>query len=129
MYRDNGVNSLIIYDDLDKHANAYREANLLMRNPSGREAFPGDVFFLHAKLLERAGQLSRVYGYGSMTALPVMEIKGDSLDTYIATNLISITDGQWFLDSELAKQGWYPALDIEKSVSRIGKKAQPKLMT
>lgn len=127
--RDNGVNALLIFDDMEKHANAYREANLLMRNPSGREAFPGDVFFLHSKLLERAAQLSFKKGYGSLTALPVMETKGDTLDTYIATNLISITDGQWFLSSRLEQQGWFPAIDIEKSVSRIGKKAQPALMS
>jgi len=88
------LNALVIYDDLDKHANAYREANLLIRNPSGREAYPGDIFYIHARLLERAAQFSKYYGYGSLTALPVVEIKGDNLNTYIPTNLISITDGQ-----------------------------------
>jgi F-type H+-transporting ATPase subunit alpha len=129
IYRDNGLNALVIYDDLDKHANAYREANLLIRNPSGREAYPGDIFYIHARLLERAAQFSKYYGYGSLTALPVVEIKGDNLNTYIPTNLISITDGQWFLRTDYSKKGLYPALDIEKSVSRIGRKAQSSLMS
>ena len=127
-FRDNGSNSLVIYDDLDKHTNAYKKSNLLMRNPSRREAYPRDIFYIHARLLERAGQFRTAYGYGSLTALPIVEIKGDSIDTYIATNLISITDGQWFLSKDLTKRRIYPALDVERSVSRVRRKAQPALM-
>ena len=127
-YRDNGMNSLIIYDDLKSHANTYRQLCLLMRNPPGREAYPGDTFYLHSRLLERAAQMSRKYGYGSLTALPIVEILQNNLSTFIPTNLISITDGQWFLRDDYAKQGLFPALDLEKSVSRIGRKSQSELM-
>lgn len=126
--RDNGLNSLIIYDDLKSHANTYRQLGLLMRNPPGREAYPGDTFYLHSRLLERAAQMSKQYGSGSLTALPVVEILENNLTTFIPTNLISITDGQWFLRSDYVKQGLFPALDIEKSVSRIGRKSQSELM-
>ena len=129
IYKDNGLNSLVVYDDLDKHTNAYREANLLIRNPSGREAYPGDIFYIHTRLLERAAQFSKYYGYRSLTALPVVKIKRDNLNTYIPTNLISITDGQWFLRTDYSKKGLYPALDIEKSVSKIRRKAQSALMS
>ena len=99
-----------------------------MRNPPGREAYPGDTFYLHSRLLERAAQMSKKYGNGSLTALPVVEILQNNLTTFIPTNLISITDGQWFLRSDYVKQGLFPALDIEKSVSRIGRKSQSELM-
>ena len=127
-FRDNGLNSLVIYDDLKTHANTYRQLGLLMRNPPGREAYPGDTFYLHSRLLERAAQMSKKYGEGSLTALPVVEILQNNLTTFIPTNLISITDGQWFLRSDYVKQGLFPALDIEKSVSRIGRKSQSELM-
>jgi len=94
VFRDNGLNSLVIYDDLDKHANSYRKMNLLIRNPSRREAYPRDIFYIHSRLLKRAAQMNKYYGYRSLTALPVVEIKGDNLATYIPTNLISITDRQ-----------------------------------
>ena len=127
-YRDNGLNALVIYDDLKSHANTYRQLGLLMRNPPGREAYPGDTFYLHSRLLERAAQMSFKYGYGSLTALPIIEILQNNLSTFIPTNLISITDGQWFLRDDYAKQGLFPALDLEKSVSRIGRKSQSELM-
>ena len=127
-FRDNGLHSLVIYDDLKSHANTYRQLGLLMRNPPGREAYPGDTFYLHSRLLERAAQMSKKYGGGSLTALPVVEILQNNLTTFIPTNLISITDGQWFLRSDYVKQGLFPALDIEKSVSRIGRKSQSELM-
>jgi F0F1-type ATP synthase alpha subunit len=93
-FRDNGLNALIIYDDLKAHSNTYRQLGLLMRNPPGREAYPGDTFYLHSRLLERAAQMSKRYGYGSLTALPIVEILQDNLSSFIPTNLISITDGQ-----------------------------------
>lgn len=127
-FRDNGLNSLVIYDDLKSHANTYRQLGLLLRNPPGREAYPGDTFYLHSRLLERAAQMSKKYGYGSLTALPVVEILQNNLTTFIPTNLISITDGQWFLRSDYVKQGLFPAIDLEKSVSRIGRKSQSELM-
>ena len=127
-FRDNGLNSLVIYDDLKSHANTYRQLGLLLRNPPGREAYPGDTFYLHSRLLERAAQMSKKYGYGSLTALPVVEILQNNLSTFIPTNLISITDGQWFLRSDYAKKGLFPALDLEKSVSRIGRKSQSEVM-
>lgn len=127
-FRDNGLNALIIYDDLKAHSNTYRQLGLLMRNPPGREAYPGDTFYLHSRLLERAAQMSKRYGYGSLTALPIVEILQDNLSSFIPTNLISITDGQWFLRSDYQKRGLFPALDLEKSVSRIGKKSQSEFM-
>uniref|UniRef100_A0A2P2IBU4 F0F1 ATP synthase subunit alpha n=1 Tax=Hirondellea gigas TaxID=1518452 RepID=A0A2P2IBU4_9CRUS len=127
-FRDNGLHSLIIYDDLKAHSNTYRQLGLLMRKPPGREAYPGDTFYLHSRLLERAAQMSKKYGYGSLTALPVVEILQDNLSSFIPTNLISITDGQWFLRSDYQKRGLFPALDLEKSVSRIGKKSQSLFM-
>ncbi len=119
---------LIVYDDLTKHANAYRELSLLLRRPPGREAYPGDVFYLHSRLLERAGKLNQDHGGGSMTALPVIETQRGNLSAYIPTNLISITDGQIVLDSELFNQDIKPAVDIGLSVSRVGGSAQTEAM-
>ena len=118
-----------MYDDSDKHTNAYKKANLLIRNPSSREAYPRDIFYIHTRLLKRAAQFSKYYGYSSLTALPVVKIKRDNLNTYIPTNLISITDGQRFLRTDYSKKRLYPASDIEKSVSKIRRKAQSALMS
>jgi F-type H+-transporting ATPase subunit alpha len=120
-FRDNGSDALIIYDDLSNHAIAFREMSLLMRRSPGREAYPGDVFYLHSRLLERAGKL--VSG-GSLTALPIVQIQSDDITAYIPTNLISITDGQILLDTKLFKKGIRPAVNIELSVSRVGGAAQ-----
>ena len=119
---------LIVYDDLTKHANAYRELSLLLRRPPGREAYPGDVFYLHSRLLERAGKLNEEYGSGSMTALPIVEIQRGNLSAYIPTNLISITDGQIVLDTELFNQDVKPPVDVGLSVSRVGGSAQTEAM-
>jgi F-type H+-transporting ATPase subunit alpha len=119
---------LIVYDDLTKHANAYRELSLLLRRPPGREAYPGDVFYLHSRLLERAGKLNEEFGSGSMTALPIIETQRGNLSAYIPTNLISITDGQIVLDTELFNQDVKPAVDVGLSVSRVGGAAQTKAM-
>lgn len=126
MYR--GKDVLIVYDDLSKHAVAYRELSLLLHRPSGREAYPGDVFYLHARLLERASQLSSELGGGSMTALPIIETQAGDISAYIPTNVISITDGQIFLESELFNEGQRPAINVGLSVSRVGSAAQSKCM-
>jgi len=120
-----GKDVLVVYDDLSNHAIAYRELSLLLRRPPGREAYPGDVFFLHARLLERATQLAAAQGGGSMTALPIVETQMGEIAAYIPTNLISITDGQIYLDQSLFSAGFRPAIDVASSVSRIGGKAQP----
>lgn len=119
-----GHDTLVIYDDLSTHAKAYRELSLLLRRPPGREAYPGDIFYLHARLLERATALASDQGGGSMTALPLVETEQGEIADYIPTNLISITDGQIFLDQRLFAQGQLPAIDVTRSVSRIGGKAQ-----
>ena len=123
-----GRDVLIIYDDLSKHAVAYREISLLLHRPSGREAYPGDVFYLHSRLLERAAQLSAEMGGGSMTALPIIETQAGDISAYIPTNVISITDGQIFLESDLFNDGQRPAVNVGLSVSRVGSAAQTKLM-
>jgi proton translocating ATP synthase F1 alpha subunit len=127
-FRDNGSHAVIIYDDLSKQAVAYRQMSLLLRRPPGREAYPGDVFYLHSRLLERAAQLSDALKGGSLTALPVIETMANDLSAYIATNVISITDGQIFLESELFYQGVRPAINVGLSVSRVGSAAQFKAM-
>lgn len=119
-----GRDVLIVYDDLTRHARAYRELSLLLRRPPGREAYPGDIFYLHARLLERSAQLSAEAGGGSITALPVIETQAENLSAYIPTNLISITDGQVYLSPRLVRKGQFPAVDLGKSVSRVGGKAQ-----
>ena len=127
-FRDNGMHSLIIYDDLSKHAVAYRQMSLLLRRPPGREAYPGDVFYLHSRLLERAAKMSDEMGAGSLTALPIVETQAGDVSAYIPTNIISITDGQIFLESELFYKGIRPAVNIGLSVSRVGSSAQIKAM-
>jgi F-type H+-transporting ATPase subunit alpha len=127
-FMDNGKDALIIYDDLSKHAVAYRELSLLLRRPPGREAYPGDVFYLHSRLLERAAKLSNEKGGGSLTALPVIETQEGDVSAYIPTNVISITDGQIFLESELFNKGVRPAMNAGISVSRVGSSAQTKAM-
>ncbi|KAF6841430.1 ATP synthase subunit alpha, mitochondrial [Colletotrichum plurivorum] len=127
-FRDNGKHSLVIYDDLSKQAVAYRQMSLLLRRPPGREAYPGDVFYLHSRLLERAAKLNDKHGGGSMTALPVIETQGGDVSAYIPTNVISITDGQIFLESELFYKGVRPAINVGLSVSRVGSAAQLKAM-
>jgi F-type H+-transporting ATPase subunit alpha len=127
-YRDNAKHALIIYDDLTKQAQAYRQMSLLLRRPPGREAFPGDVFYLHSRLLERAAKLSDAMGAGSMTALPVIETQEGDVSAYIPTNVISITDGQIFLESDLFNSGIRPAVNVGLSVSRVGGSAQIKAM-
>jgi F-type H+-transporting ATPase subunit alpha len=126
--RDGGGHALVIYDDLSKHANAYREMSLLMRRPPGREAYPGDVFYLHSRLLERAAKLSDENGGGSLTALPVIETQAGDVSAYIPTNVISITDGQIYLETDLFHQGFRPAVNVGLSVSRVGGAAQIKAM-
>lgn len=123
-----GLSTLIIYDDLSKHANAYRQISLLLRRPPGREAYPGDVFYLHSRLLERAFKLSSLYGGGSITALPIIETQAGDVSAYIPTNVISITDGQIFLETELFYKGIRPAVNPGLSVSRVGSAAQEKVM-
>ncbi len=127
-FRDNGMHALIIYDDLSKHAVAYRQMSLLLRRPPGREAYPGDVFYLHSRLLERAAKLSDDCGGGSLTALPIIETQAGDVSAYIPTNVISITDGQIFLESELFYKGIRPAINVGLSVSRVGSAAQTKAM-
>src|SRR6185436_19123267 len=127
-FMDKGKDVLIVYDDLSKQAVAYREISLLLRRPPGREAYPGDVFYLHSRLLERAAKLSDELGGGSMTALPIIETKGGDISAYIPTNVISITDGQLFLESELFFSGVRPAINVGASVSRVGGAAQIKAM-
>ena len=127
-FMNRGEDSLLIYDDLSKHAVAYRQMMLLLRRPPGREAYPGDVFYLHSRLLERAAKLSDNAGGGSLTALPVIETKAGDISAYIPTNVISITDGQIFLDSDLFNSGQRPAIDTGNSVSRVGSSAQIKAM-
>ena len=127
-FRDNGMHALIIYDDLSKQAVAYRQMSLLLRRPPGREAYPGDVFYLHSRLLERAAKLSDKNGGGSLTALPIIETQAGDVSAYIPTNVISITDGQIFLETELFNQGIRPAVNVGLSVSRVGSAAQIKAM-
>jgi F-type H+/Na+-transporting ATPase subunit alpha len=127
-FRDNGMHSLIIYDDLSKQAIAYRQMSLLLRRPPGREAYPGDVFYVHSRLLERAAKMSDAQGAGSMTALPVIETQAGDVSAYIPTNVISITDGQIFLETELFYKGVRPAVNVGLSVSRVGSAAQIKAM-
>jgi F-type H+-transporting ATPase subunit alpha len=127
-FRDSGRHALCIYDDLSKHAQAYREISLLLRRPPGREAYPGDVFYLHSRLLERAAKLNDAAGGGSLTALPIIETQAGDLSAYIPTNVISITDGQIFLESDLFHQGVRPAINVGNSVSRVGGSAQVKAM-
>ena len=127
-FRDNGMHALIIYDDLSKHAVAYRQMSLLLRRPPGREAYPGDVFYLHSRLLERAAKLNEDHGGGSLTALPIVETQANDVSAYIPTNVISITDGQIFLETDLFYQGIRPALNVGISVSRVGSAAQIKAM-
>ena len=127
-FRDNGMHALIIYDDLSKHAVSYRQMSLLLRRPPGREAYPGDVFYLHSRLLERAAKMSDEYGGGSLTALPVIETQAGDVSAYIPTNVISITDGQIFLETELFYKGVRPAVNVGISVSRVGSAAQIKAM-
>ena len=127
-FRDNKMHSLIIYDDLSKQAVAYRQMSLLLRRPPGREAYPGDVFYLHSRLLERSAKLNEENGSGSMTALPIIETQGGDVSAYIPTNVISITDGQIFLETDLFYQGVRPAINVGLSVSRVGSSAQIKAM-
>jgi F-type H+-transporting ATPase subunit alpha len=127
-YRDNAQHALIIYDDLSKQATAYRQLSLLLRRPPGREAFPGDVFYLHSRLLERAAKMNVIHGGGSLTALPVIETQAGDVSAYIPTNVISITDGQIFLSTDLFYSGVRPAINVGLSVSRVGGNAQVKAM-
>jgi F-type H+-transporting ATPase subunit alpha len=127
-FRDNGMHAVIIYDDLSKQAVAYRQMSLLLRRPPGREAYPGDVFYLHSRLLERAAKLNDEHGSGSLTALPIIETQANDVSAYIPTNVISITDGQIYLESDLFFQGIRPALNVGLSVSRVGSSAQTKAM-
>jgi F-type H+/Na+-transporting ATPase subunit alpha len=127
-FMDNAMDALIIYDDLSKHAVAYRQVSLVLKRPSGREAYPGDVFYLHSRLLERAARVSEKYGNGSLTALPIIETQAGDVSAYIPTNVISITDGQIFLETDLFYQGVRPAISVGISVSRVGSAAQVKAM-
>ena len=127
-FRDNGMHALIIYDDLTKQAVAYRQMSLLLRRPPGREAYPGDVFYLHSRLLERAAKMNEDFGSGSLTALPIIETQANDVSAYIPTNVISITDGQIFLETDLFYQGIRPAVNVGLSVSRVGSAAQTKIM-
>ncbi|MBT8002998.1 MAG: F0F1 ATP synthase subunit alpha, partial [Rhodospirillales bacterium] len=127
-FRDNGMHAVIFYDDLSKQAVAYRQMSLLLRRPPGREAYPGDVFYLHSRLLERAAKMNEDNGAGSLTALPVIETQASDVSAYIPTNVISITDGQIFLETELFYQGIRPAVNVGISVSRVGSAAQVKAM-
>jgi F-type H+-transporting ATPase subunit alpha len=127
-FRDNAMHALICYDDLSKQAVAYRQMSLLLRRPPGREAYPGDVFYLHSRLLERAAKMSEAHGSGSLTALPVIETQAGDVSAYIPTNVISITDGQIFLETELFFRGIRPAVNVGLSVSRVGSSAQIKAM-
>jgi F-type H+-transporting ATPase subunit alpha len=125
---DNGLDVLIVYDDLSKHADTYREMSLLLRRPPGREAYPGDIFYLHSRLLERACRLNEAHGGGSITALPIATTQRGNISSYIVTNLISITDGQIVLDADEFNKGNKPAIDIGRSVSRVGSAAQEPAM-
>jgi F-type H+-transporting ATPase subunit alpha len=127
-FRDNGMHAVIVYDDLSKQAVAYRQMSLLLRRPPGREAYPGDVFYLHSRLLERAAKMNPDNGSGSLTALPIIETQANDVSAYIPTNVISITDGQIFLETNLFYQGIRPALNVGLSVSRVGSSAQIKAM-
>ncbi len=127
-FRDNGMHAVIVYDDLSKQATAYRQMSLLLRRPPGREAFPGDVFYLHSRLLERAAKMSDDHGAGSLTALPVIETQGNDVSAFIPTNVISITDGQIFLETDLFYKGVRPAINVGLSVSRVGSAAQTPAM-
>src|SRR5690349_19544538 len=127
-FRDRGRHALLIYDDLSKHAVAYREISLLLRRPPGREAYPGDVFYLHSRLLERAAKLNQKLGGGSLTALPIIETQAGDVSAYIPTNVISITDGQIYLETDLFNSGIRPAINVGLSVSRVGGNAQIKAM-
>jgi len=127
-FRDNGMHAVIVYDDLSKQAVAYRQMSLLLRRPPGREAYPGDVFYLHSRLLERAAKMNDEYGAGSLTALPIIETQAGDVSAYIPTNVISITDGQIFLETDLFYQGIRPAINVGLSVSRVGSAAQTKAM-
>ena len=127
-FRDRGMHAVIFYDDLSKQAVAYRQMSLLLRRPPGREAYPGDVFYLHSRLLERAAKMSDAHGAGSLTALPVIETQAGDVSAYIPTNVISITDGQIFLETELFFRGIRPAVNVGLSVSRVGSSAQIKAM-
>ena len=127
-FRDNGMHAVVVYDDLSKQAVAYRQMSLLLRRPPGREAFPGDVFYLHSRLLERAAKVNDKLGSGSLTALPIIETQAGDLSAFIPTNVISITDGQIFLESELFYRGIRPAVNVGLSVSRVGSAAQTKAM-
>jgi F-type H+-transporting ATPase subunit alpha len=123
---DNGMDALIVYDDLSKHAVAYRQISLILKRPSGREAYPGDVFYLHSRLLERSARVNEESGNGSLTALPIIETQAGDVSAYIPTNVISITDGQIFLETDLFNQGIRPAISVGLSVSRVGSAAQIK---
>jgi F-type H+-transporting ATPase subunit alpha len=127
-FRDRGMHAIIFYDDLSKQATAYRQMSLLLRRPPGREAYPGDVFYLHSRLLERAAKLDDAHGGGSLTAMPVIETQAGDVSAYIPTNVISITDGQIFLETSLFYQGVRPAVNVGISVSRVGSAAQVKAM-
>src|SRR3954449_13407137 len=127
-FMDNGMDALIIYDDLSKHAVAYRQVSLILKRPSGREAYPGDVFYLHSRLLERSARVSEKFGNGSLTALPIIETQAGDVSAYIPTNVISITDGQIYLETDLFYQGVRPAISVGLSVSRVGSAAQIKAM-
>ena len=127
-FMDNGMDALIVYDDLSKHAVAYRQVSLVLKRPSGREAYPGDVFYLHSRLLERAARVGEKFGNGSLTALPIIETQAGDVSAYIPTNVISITDGQIFLETDLFYQGTRPAISVGISVSRVGSAAQLKAM-
>jgi F-type H+-transporting ATPase subunit alpha len=127
-FRDNGMHALVVFDDLSKQAVAYRQMSLLLRRPPGREAYPGDVFYLHSRLLERAAKMNADNGSGSLTALPVIETQAGDVSAYIPTNVISITDGQIFLETELFYKGIRPAVNVGLSVSRVGSAAQIKAM-
>jgi len=125
-FMDNGMDALIVYDDLSKHAVAYRQISLVLKRPSGREAYPGDVFYLHSRLLERSARVNEDNGNGSLTALPIIETQAGDVSAYIPTNVISITDGQVFLETDLFNQGIRPAVSVGLSVSRVGSAAQIK---
>src|SRR5690348_15723203 len=127
-FMDNGMDALIVYDDLSKHAVAYRQVALVLKRPSGREAFPGDVFYLHSRLLERSARVGEKFGNGSLTALPIIETQAGDVSAYIPKNVISITDGQIYLETDLFYQGVRPAISVGLSVSRVGSAAQIKAM-
>src|SRR5438132_9955170 len=127
-FMDNGMDALIVFDDLSKHAVAYRQVSLVLKRPSGREAYPGDVFYLHSRLLERSARMAEDFGGGSLTALPIIETQAGDVSAYIPTNVISITDGQIYLETDLFYQGIRPAVSVGLSVSRVGSAAQVKAM-